>query len=316
MKPIVSWSNDEYQAFGAQPIRSQHTLADNTLFHQEALLDLLDHYPRKRLQAFTMGTDPLRCEEWEPVEVGSLSGGDLLAAVERGRLWLNILRLENFSREYADVVNGIYDEIKHHRSDLDVLSTSGTLLISSPTAQVYFHTDATPNMLFHIRGRKRIWLYPAQDTRFISQELMEKIFASAMDEEIPYSVEFDDYAVVFDLSPGESVAWPHNAPHRIQNVEGVNVSLSTNHKSEATERRKEIYLANRLLRRKIRLPVRSTVETGAIAYSKRFVLRAHRRLGLLGQRPAFSYVARRQIDPDAENMLRPLDAPMKSSFSD
>lgn len=99
-------------------------------------------------------------------------------------------------------------------------------MISSPTAMVYYHCDATTNILWHIRGLKRIWVYPACDERFISQRLMEDIFASVMDEEVPYDPSFDDDAVAFDLKPRDVVSWPFNAPHRIMNLGTVNVSLS------------------------------------------------------------------------------------------
>jgi quercetin dioxygenase-like cupin family protein len=32
---------------------------------------------------------------------------------------------------------------------------------------------------------------------------------------------------VYQLEPGDVVSWPHNAPHRIENLDSLNVSLST-----------------------------------------------------------------------------------------
>jgi hypothetical protein len=78
---------------------------------------------------------------------------------------------------------------------------------------------------------------------------MEDIFAHVVDEEAPYRLEFDEKAVIFDLRPGEVISWPLNAPHRVTNIEAVNVSLSTLHVTEDSDRRKLVYCANRLLRR-------------------------------------------------------------------
>jgi hypothetical protein len=60
---------------------------EQDLFTDDALIDLMAKYPRNRLQAWTMATDPLHSEDWKPVDTTGVSGRDLLAAVQNGRLW-------------------------------------------------------------------------------------------------------------------------------------------------------------------------------------------------------------------------------------
>jgi len=302
-------------ALGSRAIVGRHRLCQQGLFDDSTLKALLDEYPRQRLQAFTMGTDALRWKEWEPVDTGSMRGEDIFQAVIAGRLWLNILRVDLFDERYRQLIEQLYVDLAALSPQLEPVLTEGTLLISSPHAMVYYHADATANILWHIRGQKRIWIYPACDFRFISQELMEDIFASVMDEEVPYEEHFDQHALTFDLQPGDVVSWPLNAPHRIVNAGMVNVSLSTYHQSEATERRKLIYLANRFFRRTLHLPMRSIKETGPAAASKRLLYRAYRRAGLVPPPPGHQYLASLTIDPTTPMGVVPLPTPRKAAFS-
>jgi hypothetical protein len=171
-------------------------------------------------------------------------------------------------------------------------------------------------LLWQVRGTKRIWVYPAQDRSLVDQELMEDIFANFADEEIPYSGQFDEKAKTYELRPGEVLSWPLNSPHRVTNVEGVNISLSTVHETEETDRRKLVYCANRLFRRTYHLPLRSTDESGLASCLKRLAYRGFRRAGLVKTPPRRAYLARLRIDPDSAMGYCPVgEAPVLTEFS-
>jgi Cupin-like domain len=312
---LIDWRGQKFDANGMRNLSARHRLDEQTYFTDDVLVDLLDRYPRNRLQAWTMGTDPLHREDWKAVDTTGVSGEDLLAAVKAGRLWYNILRMDLFDRQYKDIVDRLYAEMSRACPELKVISAVGTLLLSSPNAQVYYHADGPPTTLFHIRGRKRMWLYPAGDTRFVSQEMMEEIFGSAMDEEVPFSLDLDQHAEVFDLGPGDMVWWPQNAPHRIENCDSLNVSLSTRYHTEESERRKLIYNSNRFLRRKLGMKSLSVKETGMGAYMKSFVYRACRRAGIDQKVSGYVYQTDLRVDPKAPLGLGKLAAPCKPSFS-
>ena len=257
---LVPWTQDDTLAYRRKPLLAKHRVHELELFRDEALLDLLEHYPRERLQAFTMGANPLDRSEWQPVDTTGASGKDLLAAVTSGRLWFNVLGVHLVDRRYRDLIDRLYGELSEKCPGFRPHPMSCTLIISSPGALVYYHADAQPNLLWQLRGTKRVWVYPAGDRSLIDQTLMEDIFASFADEEVPYRTEFDDKATSFELHPGEVLSWPQNAPHRVTNVEGVNISLSTIHETEETDRRKLVYCANRLFRRS--LPSSDVVHEG------------------------------------------------------
>src|SRR3979490_3306380 len=88
---LVPWTSADASAYRREPLRAKHRLHELELFSDEALLDLLEHYPRERLQAFTMGTNPLDRSDWQPVDTTGASGKDLMAAVTSGRLWFHLL---------------------------------------------------------------------------------------------------------------------------------------------------------------------------------------------------------------------------------
>src|SRR6266446_2634722 len=81
---LIAWTKEQVTAFGMQPIVATHRLHQLDLFSDAALLDLLENYPRDQLQAFTMGTDPLRWQDWQPVDTAGASGKQLFAAVAGG----------------------------------------------------------------------------------------------------------------------------------------------------------------------------------------------------------------------------------------
>jgi len=296
---LLQWDAGKFDESSPDALLGHHRLREMDLFNDQALVDLLDNYPRNRLQAWTMGTDLCRREEWKPVDTAGVSGKDLLAAVKTGRIWYNIVRLDLFDRQYREVIDRLYAEMAADCPRFKPICAFGTLLLSSPNALVYYHADGPPTTLFHIRGEKRMWVYPAGDQRFVSQFFMEEIYGSAMDEEVPYSPEFDNYASVFELAPGTALWWPHNAPHRITNADTFNVSLSTRYQTEESERRKLVYNANRFFRKKVGLQSLSVAETGLVPWAKCFTYRVCRRAGFDRNPPGYVYTTNLRIDPTA-----------------
>lgn len=294
---------------------SSHELAELDLFQDASLARVLDAHPRPDLQAFTMGTDPASPGDWTPVEVGDASGADLLRAVATGRLWLNVLHVNRAHTEFADVQNGLFSGLTELRPDLITESLHSTLLVSSPGALVYYHADAGPSALWHVRGNKRIWIYPAQQDYFVDRPILEDIFASVREENLPYRREFDDAAISFDLHPGQVLAWPQNAPHRVENGDTVNVSLTTEFDTDRSRRRTLVYCANRFFSRRLHLPCRSTRETGASSAAKRFAYRVARKARLERTRPSYTYLTRLQIDPAAPDGVAPLGETVRTAFS-
>ncbi len=313
----IAWSSEEYNNFGLIPMVSKHQYHQRTWFDKPELIDLLDNFPRKWLQAFTMGEDPCNAGDWGCVDIAEgTTGEQLWRAVENGRLWLNITHVEEFSDDYAQMINGMYEHLGENCPHLqEPKANYSTLLISSPGAQVYYHLDAEPNMLWHLRGQKRVWIYPAMDTNLVPQDLLEDIYAGEIDENLPFDPSFDEKAEEFLLSPGDVASWPHNGPHRIVNQD-MNVSLATSYYTPTIYKRQYVQLANRYVLRGLGFKSRSMAEDGAIPALKRFTYRAANKIRPFPKRNrSASYVTDLQIDPDSPLGIRKLDAAKPASFS-
>jgi hypothetical protein len=257
-----------------------HRLQDHELFSDTALIDLLDHFPRSHLYALNMGTDPTRVDENRLALHDGVSGAELLQAVRSGRLWLNVTRVDRADASYRRLISDLIEELGAHVPGFAPQASQGTLLLSSPKALVYYHADGPPSVLWHVRGHKRIWVYPALDERYLQRELLEDIFAGVRHEYLPYQPDFDDGAQVFDLEPGQWISWPQNAPHRVTNQDSVNVSLTTEYFTRDSQRRFHLYLANRFFRTRLGCTNLSTTEVGAMAVAKTVTQRVARRVGL------------------------------------
>ena len=266
---------------GAKPgrgvLRAPHRLGALDLFSDDGLVALFDRHPPHDLHLHTMGDSP-EVQEWRRGERGDLSGADLLRAVKQGRLWVIGLRVFRHDPEYRALVEALYGDLSRHAPDFRPFNLSANLLVSSPGAQVYYHADAAPTVLWHVRGRKRLFLYPAEDERFISRADLEAIFAGRRGEEIPFRSEYDRGAAIYDLEPGEFLAWPQSAPHRIENLDGLNVSLSTEYYTPDTNLRQAVYNANLYFRERWGLPCRATRIEGAGAWAKANAYRVLRRV--------------------------------------
>ncbi|MFN2546649.1 MAG: cupin-like domain-containing protein [Myxococcales bacterium] len=276
--PRIELPESTGAAFGKAPLLARHDLHDSALFSDDSLIELLDRHPRDFVYAIATGGDPAR-EENRLAAHDGVSGRELLAAVRRGRFWLNVTRV-NRDATFRALIDQLYGELAKAVPGFRPQKTQGSLLVSSPRAVVYLHADAPPNVLWQVRGRKKIWIYPALDERFLPRADLEDILASARHEYLPYRAEFDAHATCYDLGPGDLVTFPQNAPHRVTNLDSLNVALSTEHFTAQSRARIRVYCANRFLRIRFGLSRLSTRETGPGALAKVVLHRAARAVGL------------------------------------
>jgi hypothetical protein len=278
------------------------------LFSDSAIAGVLDEYPAEWLFALTMGTDPERPEDNERVQHAGASGAELLEAVRRGRLWLNITNIDRVDTRFRALTDRLYAEVAQAVPGFTVDESHATLLVSSPQAMVYFHVDGPPSFLWHVRGRKRVWVYPHLDERVLRRELLEDVYAGTRQEYVPYSTSFDEMAQVRDLEPGDVAMWPHNAPHRVSNLDSLNVSLVTDHWTPDARRRARVYKANRFLRVRTPIPHErlGTAESGPMAITKIALHQLGRRLRLDEPMNKAHRPPRYRIDPTSPSGLSAL----------
>jgi hypothetical protein len=254
-----NWPKLSHDQFGEQIIPAEQSLHTSDLFSDEGLADLLDRYPRERMGVYRF---PHHAEGRVRALHGhaqGVSGRTLLEAVREGQIWLNLRAANRCLPAYQGIADDLRDSIAKaygkttYRWDVGVL-------ISSPNIHVHYHLDASPVCLVQIRGKKRLWIYPPT-APYLSAEQVEAMMMREREEDLEFRNEFDRDAAVFDLEPGHAVTWPQFGPHRVQNADVMNVSLSCEFQTTATLLRSSAVYANANLRRTLglKLPMPSRI---------------------------------------------------------
>lgn len=272
---LFDWPDDCRPGSGV--LRVRHRLLESGLFSDEKLVELFDTHEPEDLVVCRMGEDHGKPDEFQFGSRGELSAEELLDAVKKGRLWLNILYLPRHHAPFRELIESLYSELATKIPGFRVVYTNANLLVSSPQAQVFYHADAPLNMLWHLRGRKRVWVYPG-DERFAPREWVEKIFTRESDDDLPYDREFDQFSTPYDLDSGDMLTWPQNVPHRVENLEGLCVSLTTEHYTPEAMKKRMTYLSNRYLRKWFGLPTTGVDLDTPVAMLKRTAFRIAKRL--------------------------------------
>ncbi|MDI7775447.1 hypothetical protein [Asticcacaulis sp. EMRT-3] len=247
MNDLLHWTPENTAKFSRKNLLFRHDLDKSDLFTDEALIALIDRYPRDRLEVFSMGYDPANWGEWYLGRRGEMDGRTLMEGVKTGRLWLNLRKVNHADAGIAALCDTMFAEIRA-KAGVATLKQDLGLLISSPNAHVFYHLDIPLVMLWQVRGVKRLYLYPPH-VQCVSDRHMEGVALRESDEQLPYDPAFDAHALIHDLKPGEMMTWQQNAPHRIVNHGVVNVSLSIEFMTPRALWRANVLYANGVLRR-------------------------------------------------------------------
>jgi hypothetical protein len=245
---VSSWTAEQKAAFNKSPVKFAHGLSDTGLFTDEALAELLDRWPAELYDINLFDFDEQGQHVMRTGVRGQLSGEKALQGVKDGRVWLQLRQADRHNPALAAAMQSAFDGISREVKGFRAANLNAQLIISAPAAKVPFHADAPGVVLFHLRGRKRIWIYP-NDEAHMPQAQMENINLKQQTEDLPYTRAMDAAAQVFDLEPGEAVAWPLHSPHRIENQGVFNVSLSVDYQTWGSRIINGAHYTNGLLRR-------------------------------------------------------------------
>lgn len=282
----------------------RHALHERELFSDENLARVLDAYPRDRLGVFNMGDGSTAVDTWRAGRADDVSGAALLEAARSGRLWLNARGVDRVAPEYAALRDELFAAVDPLLGEpTDRLRDVG-LLISSARAQVFYHLDARLVTLWQLRGRKRVWVYPVAEP-YIRAVDIERVVMKETAEECPFDPAWDADAQVFDLEPGDMLTWPLTAPHRVENGDMLNVSLSVECMTASAYRHVNQIYANGLLRRRLGLRPRMSRDRGPASYAKRALTKAAGKVLPPVTQAQINPVSFR-IDPAAPHSLLPL----------
>lgn len=261
-----AWDETHSSLWGHQPIRLVHELQKSPLFAMDRLAELIERYPREHYSLVQTGAREAR-RLWREGEIGNLSGRQVIDAIAKGGLWLNLRNASGVDPDYKTMLDAMFEEIAEHVPGFQAPKHQSGILISSPDAQVYYHADLPGQGLIQIAGRKRVYLYPNSEP-FIRPQHLEDIALYDVEVDMPYARWYDEYATVVDLEPGQMLNWPLNAPHRVENLGTVNISMTVSYVNDDIRRNEIVNLANGLLRRRFGYEPRSRRIRGPSFFAK------------------------------------------------
>ena len=271
---FTSWTEQDGKLWGNQPVCVEHRLNRSPLFSMEGLADLIDRYPRQHYSLVQMGA-PGQRKLWREGEIGDLSGKEVIESIAKGRMWLNLRNVLKVDKRFADVADAVFEEMAQRLPGFSTRHRSAGILISSPGAQVYYHADLPGQHLWQLIGRKRVYVYP-NSPPFLTDRQLEDIALFEIEVDLPYEPWYDEHARVLDLEPGQMLSWPLNAPHRVENLDCLNVSMTVSFTNEEIHRLQNLNLANGLLRHRLGIAPKSRSISGPSYWSKAVLQKALR----------------------------------------
>ncbi|GJM02817.1 MAG: hypothetical protein DHS20C08_13180 [Rhodomicrobium sp.] len=305
MNKMIEANQEAVENFGKGLSHFNHNFAESGLFTDEKLAQLIERYPREYYMINTMtaqGDKP----EWRSGEINNVSGEKVLQALTEGRIWLALRRFDVVCPEYDELVHEAFREMEELQPGLKTFKHNSSMLISSPGARVLYHADIPYVCLFHVRGRKKLWLYDAENKEHLPDRTLEGVILKETEEEIGYEENWDKEASEIVLEPGKALSWQLNAPHRVDNLDGLNVSITTDYFTPYAQKKYGVYYTNGVMRRKFGMSPKSTSTDGLGAYAKCAAALAFKKSGMMSKDER-TMVSTFTLDP--ENIGQIIDIP-------
>ena len=307
------WNDTHTRDYGNTLVHIGHRLHLSPLFTDAAIERLIETYPREHYDLHTMAPSAHDSTSWREGDIGDSTGREVMEAIRNGQIWLNLRKVMKVSRPYAEILERMFAEIEAHVPGLRTYKHNFGILISSPKAQVFYHSDIPGQSLWQIRGHKRVYLYPNVEP-FLPQEGLEAIVLNEADEQdLPYHPSYDEAAAVVDLQPGEMLHWPLNAPHRVVNLDTLNVSITTEHYTTEIRNAYVVNYANGILRRRYGLKNLSRSTTGPAFLAKMALAAAYKYSGAQKHK-RFDRKIDFAIDPAAPLGFRDISPRVRTEF--
>lgn len=303
---LDSWTMEERRQYGLKIQTHSHRLGQSGLFTDEALAALLDRHPRSLIDVCTMMDDDEFPDRHATVDPGAADGATLIEAAKSGAVWINVREAMNQDAVYKPWLDYAYAELQERTGQkARAKNRRGGILISSPAARVPYHCDPTQTLLWHVRGRKRVFVYPTTEA-FMPDEAYEAIVLGERDQDVPFKPHYDSDAQVFDLPDDTLVCWPHTSPHRVEN-QGFCVSMVMEFTTRESAVRNGTMYFNGLMRRHFDTSPSWASDGPKTRFAKAVAGHMLRKMGAHRAHVRDDFV-RFRIDPSQPSILSPVPA--------
>ena len=154
VEPITA---EQRQVWGRHTVKMRHRMSEMSMLSDDSLAELIETVDADRMIMHTMGDD---LSTWKSVERGGVSGRRVLDAVRAGRIWINMVGIQEYDKRFRELTDQIFADWSADVPEFSTFKRKIGLLISSPGAKVFYHCDPAGQALWQVRGRKRIHIYP------------------------------------------------------------------------------------------------------------------------------------------------------------
>ncbi len=273
---LAPWAAADRAAWNQRPLRLQHHLHQQPAFQLDALAALIETYPRPDYALVMTNRQGDSGQRWREGDLAGTPGRQVIDTIASGSLWLNLRQAHLHGTAYAELLARAYAEIATQVPGFSARSLKMGILISSPGAQVHYHCDLPGQLLWQIAGRKRVWVYPPT-APYLQPEWLEDIAYTGFEFSLVYDPAFDRQALIFELEPGQMLSWPLNSPHRVDNEDCLNISVTSEHWTPENRRAQKVHLANAVLRHRLGLKPQGRALAGPAYWAKAALQAAWRR---------------------------------------
>ena len=231
-------------AYPLRPARLAHALSDHPLF-------ALDRLAAAAARLDTALVETKRATHLagalEPVDRQHHSTDAFVRAVDKTQAW-TMLRFIDRLPEYRALLARVMREIADIIEPLTGAASRARafVFISSPGTITPFHVDPEYNVLFHIKGTKRITLFPAETC--LPQAADEALHGDGRNL-LAWDDRYAADAQSFDLVPGDAVFVPYKWPHHVVVGDTSAISVSMTWQSAWTETQPPLHRMNARLAR-------------------------------------------------------------------
>ncbi len=302
---ITGGPTSKVMKFGADLGVYQHTLHQNPMFSDSGLIQLLDAYPRERLEIYTLSADQKTVDKTRPGSAADLNGAQLLDAVKKGRIWLELRGVNKLSADYQPIADKMFAELHQMHPGLTTFQHDLGVVISSPGLQVFYQVDMPMTALFQVRGEKmaRVWDAGAP---YIDEEHLERQALTGRAAQIDYNPIWSEDAQTVSLKPGMMATWAQNSPYRLVNSDALNVAVAVQFLTPGALLRTNVIYANAVLRKKFGLAQRLVAGATPLNLIKLGVARAARLMNWFPPAPKARAIAF-HVELAAPNAVREID---------
>lgn len=231
------------------PFAVKHSLADNPLFEISRLLELQKALPQDRTLYYP-GDVEVNTDR-KTIPATGLTPEETIRQIRDCKSWMAVRNVE-LDPTYRGLVEQTLESAQPTLANAapGMARPQGWIFITSPGSISPYHFDPEHNFLLQIRGTKVIHVFDPSDRSIVSEEDLERYYASGgMMGKLEFREEFQKKGFTFVMKPGDGVYIPVMAPHWVKVEDEVSVSFSITYYSDEITRRDRVYRLNARLRR-------------------------------------------------------------------